>query len=438
MSIEIDWQTATSGPDGEQLAERIRAFIHDRFQQVPLPRFIRSVQVHSFDFGRVAPELEIKDICDPFADFYEEDNDDDDDDDDGEEEEEDEEDDKTDLESNPSPSNVHNNLGWPYSTRQRDDRELNSPPTPFGLAEHVQIARSGSPAIPGGTSNVGYHHLMLGGLSGTQTPLAAAVAGASSFPSRFQPGPSDARRVSSPTEETPPGVNMDVEEHGSPSRPSTANTNPSGLSHGHQSAASDPTTTGSSGEPPTTTTNNNNNNNNPDPARSPRPSPRPRHSIREQQRPEDFQVLCHVKYAGDIKLSLTAEILLDYPMPSFVGLPLKLNITGMTFDGVAVVAYIRRRWHLCFLAPEDADALLGPDHQRDGHNDAPGHTAQSQRRYGSSSLLQHIRVESEIGRQENGKQVLKNVGKVERFVLEQVRRIFEDELVYPSYWTFLT
>jgi distribution and morphology protein 12 len=52
-------------------------------------------------------------------------------------------------------------------------------------------------------------------------------------------------------------------------------------------------------------------------------------------------------------------------------------------------------------------------------------------------LLQEIRVESEIGQREGGKQSLKNVGKVERFVLEQVRRIFEEEFVYPSFWTFL-
>ena len=52
-------------------------------------------------------------------------------------------------------------------------------------------------------------------------------------------------------------------------------------------------------------------------------------------------------------------------------------------------------------------------------------------------LLREIRVESEIGRQEDGKVVLKNVGKVEKFVLEQVRRIFEDEFVWPSFWTFL-
>ena len=56
---------------------------------------------------------------------------------------------------------------------------------------------------------------------------------------------------------------------------------------------------------------------------------------------------------------------------------------------------------------------------------------------GLGGLLREIRVESEIGRQEDGKQVLKNVGNVEKFVLEQVRRIFEDEFVWPSFWTFL-
>lgn len=168
-----------------------------------------------------------------------------------------------------------------------------------------------------------------------------------------------------------------------------------------------------------------------------------------ERRPEDFQVICRVKYAGDIKLSLTAEILLDYPMPSFVGLPLKLNITGITFDGVAVVAYIRRRAHLCFLSPEDADALLGDEEDDQQHpyptstsegisnnnNNPETHPPQPRRRFGS--LLQQIRVDSEIGRKENGKQALKNVGKVERFVLDQVRRIFEDEFVFPSFWTFL-
>ena len=145
---------------------------------------------------------------------------------------------------------------------------------------------------------------------------------------------------------------------------------------------------------------------------------------KHEPRVDDVQAVFRIRYAGDIRLNLTAEILLDYPMPSFVGIPLKLNITGLSFDGVGVAAKIRKRVHFCFLSPDDALAAVGPD-EIDGTKGRLG------------GLLQEVKVESEIGERDGGKQSLKNVGKVEKFVLEQVRRIFDDEFVYPSFWTFL-
>jgi distribution and morphology protein 12 len=157
-----------------------------------------------------------------------------------------------------------------------------------------------------------------------------------------------------------------------------------------------------------------------------------------EKSPDDIQVVTHVQYSGDIRMSLTAEILLDYPMPSFVGIPLKLNITGLTFDGVAILAYIKKRAHFCFLSPDDADALVGGETGFNGlQTDSQGQNPRPVQRPKVGGLLENIKVESEIGGQGSGKQVLKNVGKVESFVLEQVRRIFEDEFVYPSFWTFL-
>ena len=76
MSIDLNWETLTTGPDGIALAERIRDFVHEKFQTVTLPRFIKGVKVHAFEFGSIAPEVEIKDICDPLPDFYEETEDD--------------------------------------------------------------------------------------------------------------------------------------------------------------------------------------------------------------------------------------------------------------------------------------------------------------------------------------------------------------------------
>ena len=154
----------------------------------------------------------------------------------------------------------------------------------------------------------------------------------------------------------------------------------------------------------------------------------------QSRQPSDMQVVTRVRYAGDVRMDLTAEILLDYPMPSFVGIPLKLAITGLTFDGVAIVAWVQRKMHFCFLDPEDAAALVGESLTDDQLKQKRGKDGSAA---GMPGLLQEIHVESEIGRQADGKQVLKNVGKVEKFVLEQVRKIFEEEFVFPSYWTFL-
>jgi distribution and morphology protein 12 len=139
----------------------------------------------------------------------------------------------------------------------------------------------------------------------------------------------------------------------------------------------------------------------------------------------DFQAHLRVQFSGPIHLSLTADILLDYPMPSFVGIPMRLTVTGLTFDGEGILAMIFHRDQAeggsdqnkaCF-------SFVNPPPE-DGHAE--------------EGLLREIKVETEIGGREDGRgQSLKNVGKVERFIMDQVRRVFEDELVWPSFWTFL-
>ena len=123
-------------------------------------------------------------------------------------------------------------------------------------------------------------------------------------------------------------------------------------------------------------------------------------------------------------------------MSSFASIPLKLSITGLSFDGVALLAYLRKRAHFCFLGPEDAQVLVGAESNMN-RRDIDDRGADREQRDKLGGLIREIRVESEIGKRESGKQSLKNVGKVEKFVVEQVRRIFEEEFVWPSWWTFL-
>ncbi|KAK4541868.1 hypothetical protein LTR36_007232 [Oleoguttula mirabilis] len=388
MSVDIDWKTLTEGPDGAALAESIRAFVHERFQHIPLPRLIRSVKCHGFEFGTIAPQIVLKDICDPLPDFYENDAG---------------EDDGSDGDPIPPSTEKVTERVHGASRNAHDAGHVRWPSSidSVGSNTNSTLARGATPGILGGHSSLGYFHLPLSaGLSGTATPL-AAVAGA-----QFQSGAHSAMNhhhhsesfssISPPPSATPP------------SRPASRDT--SGyFGQRHASAVSDDNGTVTP----------------------------PNDGAEQERSPEDLQVVFRVTYNGNIRISMTAEVFLDYPMPSFVGIPLKLNITGLTFDGVGIVAYIKKRAHLCFLAPEDAEALVGGEGALDSPEEGPGVLDGVARSSRVGALLESIKIESEMGENDDGKQVLKNVGKIEKFVLEQVQRIFEDEFVYPSFWTFL-
>ncbi|OAA62060.1 1-phosphatidylinositol-3-phosphate 5-kinase [Niveomyces insectorum RCEF 264] len=440
MSIDLNWETLTTGPDGEELAHRIRDFIHSKFQTVPLPRFIKSVTVHDFEFGTVPPELALKDITDPLPDFYEENEDvEDDEDEEGADEEGDGDDDLYHNETGGDGygNNVPQRRRDGAAGRHRHDLSGSS----FKTVTNANVAAAAAAAaaaastptsgVPGGTSNLlhHFHSHLTPGWSGTHTPL-AAVAGAHRGPG----GGDYAYRGAGGSNSRPPtrdattaallagsAVEEDDDDGGGGDMERT-------LLLGQ--AAGDGHGDGDGGGPFFAA------------ASSGRPRPR------REPRAEDLQAVFRIRYAGDIKLLLTADILLDYPMPSFVGIPVRLSITGLTFDGVGVLAYIRRRVHFCFLSPEDALAAVGDEEEEEEEEEAMGIADGAHGRGAAAAtaprprtklggLLQEVRVESEIGQRAGGKQSLKNVGKVERFVLEQVRRIFEEEFVYPSFWTFL-
>lgn len=493
MSIDLNWDTLTSGPDGEELAGRIRDFIHTKFQAVPLPRFIKSVKVHDFQFGSIPPKVTLKDICDPLPDFYEEmpEADEQDDEDSGEDDED---------AASAAPSyggRAHGTDEVPDAIRAAERRRReeqrrrlggfglsisagNSPrsgsPGPLdplgggfihtaGLRSAPQTPDVGTPflGIPGGTANMHYFpsHIATGWPSGAQTPL-AAVAGAQHLNNRFEqyyPGGSNSSYPGTPSSGgrvAHNGVGGHHRNHSQSSSSMSIQDFPAGaadalLKEKHSVSTLAPTSAGASRPPTRDNTNaaltgsaiddesGDGDDGEGDEDDEDEDEDEEMRKFREP-RIEDMQAVFRIKYAGDIKLMLTAEILLDYPMPSFVGIPVKLNITGLSFDGVGVVANIRKRVHFCFLSPEDAVAAVGNDDDSDEDEEEQGGGARAgdRRQKGRmGGLLQEIKVESEIGQREGIKQSLKNVGKVERFVLEQVRRIFEEEFVYPSFWTFL-
>ncbi|KAK4503936.1 hypothetical protein PRZ48_004851 [Zasmidium cellare] len=382
MSVDINWETLTGGPDGAALAETIRLFVHERFQSIPLPKLIRSVSVHGFEFGKVSPEIVLKDITDPLPDFYESD--------DGDEAQatgSDGDDTKADVQPDFQPSQSRHARGADGSRRLSEIQILDR-------ASTTGLTRNAAPGVMGTTSNLGYFHLPLSaGLPGTQTPL-AAVAGAH-YAAGNQAAPVRDAHPESFSSASPASAATPTSSHGHTYFDRPAESNHSAQT-GQQNQSSN------------------------------------QHHF--DKSPDDLQIVFRVTYSGDVRLSLTADVFLDYPMPSFVGIPLKLRITGLTFDGVGILAYIKKRAHLCFLNPEDAEALVGGEHGIDSFDEG-GDDASKSGKVGG--LLEDIKIESEMGGADGGKQVLKNVDKIEKFILEQVQRIFEDEFVYPSFWTFL-
>ena len=412
MSVDLQWEALTGGPEGQARAEKIRSFIHDRFQLVPFPKFIKSVQVHSFSFGAIAPDIEIKTVCDPYPEFYEQDEEDGDDSDSADDHDE------------------EYLLRLERERRRRERKNEDRESVMTGVSAQPPPYSAGTPGFRGGIADAFSGRV---GVTGVTTPLFNPVSsGAGTGPNlhyfhsalSFNNGSSSttaATATAATAAATAPALSAFQQPLASaPPKPQTLAT---AASNGSFSSPASPGDAGPSPVPELADVPLKEKDRDRD-RRSfagsgslPRQMPRLR-----EPRDEDTQVIARVRYSGDVRVEITCELLFEYPVTNFVALPVKLVITGCTFDGLACVAYIRRRAHFCFL---DEDPEAG-EAASIGGSEAVGR-----------GLLKQITVESEIGEKGKGKQVLKNVGKVERFVLEQVRRIFEEEFVFPSSYILL-
>ena len=197
------------------------------------------------------------------------------------------------------------------------------------------------------------------------------------------------------------------------------------------------------------------------------PSSEPETSTPKPPQHPNLQSHLHITWHSNLRLTLTTSLLINYPSPMFMSLPIKLSVTGLLFNGEVVVAYEgeRKRVHLCIVDELDPYGPLGGDRpKRDtpsstgtpvesladdetpavsvpalsaGPGEGPGATTT---RAGKplpigQRLLPTIYIESEIGQAD--KHVLKNVTRVERFIQDVIRKTIEEELVFPNFQTFV-
>ncbi|WVR04366.1 hypothetical protein IAU60_001368 [Kwoniella sp. DSM 27419] len=143
-----------------------------------------------------------------------------------------------------------------------------------------------------------------------------------------------------------------------------------------------------------------------------------------------LQIHLHLSHTSDLHLTLLTSLQVNYPSSLFMALPLKISITGFQLEGEVVMAYSgeKNRVHLTIL---DEDPVVP-------QTPGPGHTFTSMMEDRRSQpvgqrLLPNLQIESEIGHVDA--HVLRNVGKVERFIVDVVRKTLVDELVFPNFHT---
>jgi distribution and morphology protein 12 len=162
----------------------------------------------------------------------------------------------------------------------------------------------------------------------------------------------------------------------------------------------------------------------------------------------NLQLHLHVNWHSNLRITLTTSLLINYPSPMFMSLPIKLSVTGLLFTGELVVAYEgeRKRVHICILDDLDPYGPVGDRTKRDSIGNMEQEPDEDSPITGvpprpakplpvGQRLLPSIFIESEIGQAD--KHVLKNVTRVERFIQDVIRKTVEEELVFPNFHTLV-
>ena len=144
------------------------------------------------------------------------------------------------------------------------------------------------------------------------------------------------------------------------------------------------------------------------------PSPEP-----ETAPAPSLQLHVHVAYGGSLRIGIETSLVVNYPAPAFMTLPLSLAVVGLAFAGTFVIAFEggRRRVHVSVLDPASEGEL---DVARVGGGGGGGGRSAGKP---GERLLTGLRLQSQVG--EVDKHVLRNVGKVQQFVLEVIRTALE-------------
>ncbi|OAV99086.1 hypothetical protein PTTG_02383 [Puccinia triticina 1-1 BBBD Race 1] len=139
-----------------------------------------------------------------------------------------------------------------------------------------------------------------------------------------------------------------------------------------------------------------------------------------------LQIHLRLSYDGNLRLRFSTALVLNHPAAEFMSLPLRATLVGVGFDAEIILAIEgdRSKFHLSILEPPHSDLPLYDDSAENG----------VKRNSIGARILPHLFVETEVGNAD--RHVLRNVGKVERFLTETARTLICEEFLYPTFQTF--
>ena len=403
MSIDLEW-----GKLDSLLADHVVEILNRQLKNAERPSFIGPVEVTSLDFGSAPPDVELVGLRDIYRDFLE--------------------DDEEDLDGDPVKvtEGAEEEEGFEWVSRRAVGREETL--AYRHLPPHVRYGRGGPTDLFASMPPMRGH-----------IPLSSSV-------DRLTPNFAEYKPPSLPLWHSTP-----MYRNPTPSTPFTA-----GLfrhnSHEYTETGDQETLSHVQGTPSDGSLGGD-----PSPPRSALPqkqqSSNPSQPSGQGDPPNphpNLQLHLHINWHSNLRITLTTSLLINYPSPMFMSLPIKLSITGLVFNGEVTVAYEgeRRRIHICILDDLDPYGLAGDRLKREpaGSSHTPPELDDESPLTGipprltkplpiGQRLLPSIYIESEIGQAD--KHVLKNVTRVERFIQDVIRKTVEEELVFPNFHTLL-
>lgn len=389
MSVDLDWLQLSA------LSDRLVDSLNRQMRSAERPSFIGPITINSFDFGTSAPDVELVDVRDIYRDF---------------------------LEDEEASESDHNISSEESEGAEKEEADVGGA-MGFNNSQEMRDQRRGS-----GNDEDGFEWVSRRGVG---RAMAETGPGYHPFPPHVRYG-----GVSSASNILGPGIPLDVgrwqhtEEGDRPSSPRHGSSQQGSIADRRIRMPSSPkdlplidSIMASSAIPPYEM-----------PLGTPPPPP-PK-NLTPSDTENDLQFHFRVIYNADLRISLTTSLLLNYPSPLFMALPIKLTIVGFEFNGEVVVAYqpSRTRIHVCILDDEDPyrpASASSPGGQAEDH--ATHRPYDKEKTSAGERLLPHIFIESEIG--QTDKQVLRNVSRVERFIQDMMRATLEEELVFPNFHT---